>query len=84
MYTPIEVFFQRLKVFDAVRHNPFQMCHVFVYDENEILTAHNFISAIKSRRPRDEVKGQVYNWFAEYAHMKGSQSICYAIDYECY
>ena len=75
-----------LKVFDAVTRNPDQMRHVFVHNEDEVLTSQKFIGAIKSRRPTDEVKRQVFDWFMEYIQMKGSQGIhCNVHDYviEC-
>ena len=64
-----------LKVFDAVMHYSIQMRHVFVHNEDEVLTAEKFIFAIKSKRPMDEVKGRVYNWFFDYINMKGLQGV---------
>ena len=75
-----------LKVFDAVMRNPDQMRHVFVHNENEVLTSQKFVAAIKSRRPMDEVKRRVFDWFMEYIQMKGSQNIapCIALCYHNY
>ena len=53
------------------------MCHVFVHNDDEILTTENFIASIKSRRPRDDFKGRAYDWVVEYVTVKGLQVCCW-------
>lgn len=48
-----------------MKRNPVQMQHIFVHNENEVLTPERFAHAVKSRRPTDEQKGRVYDWFME-------------------
>ena len=69
-----------LKVFNAVKRNPVLMRHLFVYNEDGVLTLEKFVQCLRTKRPTDEEKGKVYDWFLEYVHRKGAAGVLMLCD----
>jgi hypothetical protein len=65
---------QIMSLYDAICSHPEELRSIFVFDGNK-LTPERFIDKIKSPKPMEDTKAQVYEWFMDYLRERGTERL---------
>lgn len=65
---------QIMGLHDAICSHPVELQSIFVFDGKR-LTSECFIDLIKTPKPMDDTKAQVYEWFLDYLRERGTEGL---------